>query len=69
MEKRQWEDLDRKAPETQQLTVVQQWKECIPTNLDGKLSTNQKIEGYDVEEGKKESCAGCLKNSVNIFVG
>jgi hypothetical protein len=33
-----------KLPETQQLTVIQQWKEWLATIPDGKLPTNQKIE-------------------------
>jgi len=48
-EKRPWEDLDyniySKSPETQELTVIQQWKEWLATIPDGKLPTNQKIEG------------------------
>jgi hypothetical protein len=46
-----WEDLDcdtySKSPGTQQLTVIQQWKERLATVVDGKLPTNQKIEGYE----------------------
>jgi hypothetical protein len=48
-EKRLWEDLDyntsSESPETQQLTVIQQWKECLATIPDGKLPTNQRTEG------------------------
>ena len=34
-----------KSPETQELTVIQQWKDWLSTIPDGKLPTNQKIEG------------------------
>ena len=34
-----------KSPETQELTVIQQWKDWLATIRDGKLPTNQKIEG------------------------
>jgi hypothetical protein len=44
-EKRPWEDLGCKSPETQELTVVQQWKEWLAAIPDGILPTNQKIEG------------------------
>jgi hypothetical protein len=49
LEKRSWENVDcdtqGKSPETQQLTVVQQRKEWLATNPDGKLPTTHKIEG------------------------
>jgi len=49
LEKRQWEDLDyntyRESPGTQQLTVIQQLKKWLATIADGKLPTNQNIEG------------------------
>jgi hypothetical protein len=49
VKKRPWEDLDyntwSKSPETQQLTVVQQWRERLATIPDGKLPAVQKIEG------------------------
>jgi hypothetical protein len=34
-----------KSPETQELTVLQQWKDWLATIPDGRLPTNQKIEG------------------------
>jgi hypothetical protein len=34
-----------KSPETQKLTVIQQRKDWLSTVPDGKLPTNQKIEG------------------------
>jgi hypothetical protein len=38
-EKRPWEDLDyrtsSKSLDTQELTVIQQWKEWLATNADG----------------------------------
>ena len=41
-----WEDLDcstySKSPETQQLTVIERWKEWLATVADGKLPVNQK---------------------------
>jgi hypothetical protein len=37
--------LNSKLPETQQLTVIQQWKEWLATNPHGKLPTDQKTEG------------------------
>jgi 16S rRNA C967 or C1407 C5-methylase (RsmB/RsmF family) len=47
--KRPWEDLHystcSKSPETQQLTVIQHCEEWLATIPDGKLPTNQKIEG------------------------
>jgi len=43
-----WEDLDCstyiKSPETQQLTVIEEWKKWLTTNLDGKLPTIQNLE-------------------------
>jgi len=30
-------------PETEELTVIEQWKEWLATNPDRKLATNQKI--------------------------
>ena len=36
--------------ETLQTTVMVQWKEWLATNPDGKLPTNQEIEGYEEEE-------------------
>jgi hypothetical protein len=33
-----------KSPETQELTVIQQWKDWLATIRDGKLPTNQKAE-------------------------
>jgi hypothetical protein len=36
-------ELSRKK--TQELTVVQQWKEWLATIPDGKLPTNQKTQG------------------------
>jgi hypothetical protein len=43
-EKRPWEGLYyntySKSPETQQLTVIQQWKEWLATVPDEKLPTN-----------------------------
>jgi len=36
--------------ETQELTVMQQWKEWLATIPDGKLPTNQKTEGQQ-EDG------------------
>lgn len=51
-EKRLWEDLDYsiegKSPETQELTVLLQWKEFLAINPDGKVPTNNE------EEEKKE---------------
>ena len=43
-----------KSPETQQLTVIQQWKEWLATVTDGKLATNQKSEGQEEEEEEEE---------------
>jgi len=37
-------------PQTQQLTVIQQWNEWLATITDGKLPTNQKTEGEEEEE-------------------
>jgi len=34
-------------PETQELTVIEKWKEWFATVADGKLPANQKIEGYE----------------------
>ena len=42
--------LKTKSPETQELTVILQWKEWLATNPDGKLPTNQKIEGQEDPE-------------------
>jgi hypothetical protein len=48
-EKWLWEDVDcstySKSPETQQLTVVQRWKEWLATVTDGQLPTNRMVEG------------------------
>jgi len=49
--------------------TFKQQKEWLATNLDGKLPTNQKIEGYDEEERKKKVFLDVSKNSVSIFVG
>ena len=53
LKKRPWEDPDynakSKSPKTQELTVIQQWKEWLATIPDGKLPTNQKIEGKEEE--------------------
>jgi hypothetical protein len=35
----------KQLPDTQELTIIQQWKEWLATNPDGKLPTNQKAEG------------------------
>jgi len=49
LEEKYPEDLDyntySKSPEMQELTVIQQWKEWLATIPDGKLQTNQRIEG------------------------
>jgi hypothetical protein len=35
--------------ETQELAVIEQWKEWLATNLGGKQSTNQKTDGQEEE--------------------
>jgi hypothetical protein len=38
-------NTESRSPETQELTVIQHWKERLTTNPVGKLTTNQKVEG------------------------
>jgi len=49
LEKRPREGLDcntySKSTETEQLTVIQRWKEWLATVADGKRPTSQTIEG------------------------
>jgi hypothetical protein len=40
-----WTAILKVSGQKQQLTVIQQWKEWLATVPDGKLPTNQKIEG------------------------
>jgi len=47
-------DYQAHSPETQRLTVIQQWKEWLATIPDEKLPTNQKTEGQEEEEEEEE---------------
>ena len=47
-----------KSLETQQLTVIRQWREWIATIADGKLPANPKTEGEEEEEEEEEEEGG-----------